>query len=91
MGPEKELAYEPRPPLRKLLPGFRMERVANPVEGADAMRAVHLRLIVRICSALLVAFLAAALALAISSCAVPFVERPHVERPSVEAALVPAA
>lgn len=89
MGPEKVLAYESRPPLRKLLPGFRMERMANPVEGADAMRAVHLRLIVRICSALLVAFLAAALALAISSCAVPFVERPHVERPSVEAALVP--
>lgn len=68
-----------------------MERVANPVEGADAMKAVHLRLIVRICSALLVAFLAASLALAISGCAVPFVERPHVERPSVEAALVPAA
>ena len=61
-----------------------MERMANPVEGADAMRAVHLRLIVRICSALLVAFLAASLALAISGCAVPF-----VERTSVEAALVP--
>ena len=29
MGPEKVFFHEPRPPLRKLLPGFRLERVAN--------------------------------------------------------------
>lgn len=29
MGPEKVFFHEPRPPLRKLLPDFRMERVAN--------------------------------------------------------------
>ena len=44
------------------------------------------RLVVRICSALVLALLAAALVLAASGCAVPF-----VERPSVEVALVPVA
>lgn len=34
------------------------------------------RLVVRICSALAVAFLAASLALAAAGCAVPYVERP---------------
>lgn len=44
------------------------------------------RLVVRICSALAVAFLAASLALAASGCAVPF-----VERPTAEVILVPVA
>lgn len=61
-----------------------MERVANPVEGTQAMRTV--RLVVRICSALVVAFLAASLALAAAGCAVPF-----VERPAAEVVLVPVA
>ena len=61
-----------------------MERVANPVEGTRAMKTV--RLVVRICSALVVAFLAASLALAAAGCAVPF-----VERPAAEVVLVPVA
>ncbi len=44
------------------------------------------RLVVRICSALVVAFLAASLALAVAGCAVPY-----VERPSAEVILVPVA
>lgn len=44
------------------------------------------RLVVRICSALVVAFLAASLALAAAGCAVPF-----VERPAAEVVLVPVA
>ena len=44
------------------------------------------RLVVRICSALVLALVVASLALAVSGCAVPF-----VERPSIEVALVPVA
>ena len=44
------------------------------------------RLVVRICSALAVAFLAASFALAAAGCAVPY-----VERPTAEVVLVPAA
>ena len=58
--------------------------MANPVEGSLGMRTV--RLVVRICSALVLALLAATLVLAASGCAVPF-----VERPSAEVALVPVA
>ncbi len=61
-----------------------MERVENPIEGNPAMKTV--RLVVRICSALVVAFLAASLALAAAGCAVPY-----VERPSAEVVLVPVA
>ena len=61
-----------------------MDRVADTVKGTRAMKAV--RLVVRICSALVVAFLAASLALAAAGCAVPF-----VERPAAEVVLVPVA
>ena len=59
-----------------------MERMANPVEGSLGMRTV--RLVVRICAALVLALVAATLVLAASGCAVPF-----VERPSAEVVLVP--
>ena len=45
-----------------------------------------IRLVVRICSVLVVAFLAASIALAVAGCAVPY-----VERPTAEVVLVPAA
>lgn len=61
-----------------------MERVANPVEGTRVMRTV--RLVVRICSALVLALVVSSLVLAASGCAVPF-----VERPSAEVVLVPIA
>ena len=44
------------------------------------------RLVVRICSALVLALVVSSLVLAASGCAVPF-----VERPSAEVALVPVA
>ena len=61
-----------------------MERMANPVEGSPGMRTV--RLVVRICSALVLALVVASLALAAAGCAVPF-----VERPAAEVVLVPVA
>ena len=61
-----------------------MERMANPVEGSPGMRTV--RLVVRICSALVLALVAATLVLAASGCA-----EPYVERPSAEVVLVPVA
>lgn len=38
-----------------------------------------IRLVIRICSALAIAFVAATIALAAAGCAVPFVERPSAE------------
>lgn len=61
-----------------------MERMEDPVQGTRPMKTV--RLVVRICSALAVAFLAASLALALAGCTVPY-----VERPSAEVVLVPVA
>ena len=61
-----------------------MERVANPVEGTQAMRTV--RLVIRICSALVVTLVAATIVLAAAGCAVPY-----VKRPAAEAYIVPTA
>ena len=44
------------------------------------------RLVIRVCAALVLALVVASLALAVSGCAVPF-----VERPSAEVVLVPVA
>ena len=61
-----------------------MERMEDPVQGTPVMKTI--RLVVRICSVLVVAFLAASIALAVAGCAVPY-----VERPAAEVVLVPVA
>ena len=61
-----------------------MERMEDAVQGTRPMKTV--RFVIRICSALVVAFLAASLVLASGGCAVPY-----VERPSAEVILVPVA
>ena len=61
-----------------------MERVENSIEGNPVM--ITIRLVVRICSALVLALVVSSLVLVTSGCVVPF-----VERPSAEVVLVPVA
>ena len=61
-----------------------MERVENSIEGKPVMKTI--RLVIRVCSALIIALVVSSLVLAASGCAVPF-----VERPTAEVVLVPVA